>query len=119
MSIGKYQSKSDLKRIAILNPAQVADDYAELAAENQQLKDAYLVDENGNEYVQVAFLKQTIRELKEEIESSDKLLIELKTALEFYANPETYVLVNDERKRLMCIFEDPGGKRAREALRVK
>ena len=38
-------------------------DGAKLRAEIKRLRDGYLLDENGNEYVQVCILKDKIKEL--------------------------------------------------------
>lgn len=44
--------------------SQTKSEVASLRAEIKRLRDGYLLDENGNEYVQVCILKDKIKELR-------------------------------------------------------
>lgn len=98
------------------NAAKTSDMHGEypidfLLSEIDRLKDAMVVDENGNEYVIVCIMKEKIKEVEDKN-------ARLREALEFYANENNW---NDpdftrwDNFDLTKIAKDFGDK-AREAL---
>lgn len=104
--IGMSQIKIDQQSAAL----QIAIEMnVKLHAENQKLKDAMVVDENGNEYVIVCMMKEKVKEIEAQ-------LAEAKQIIEWYAAESTYWGDPDWKDECGFPIDADEGKKARAFL---